>query len=103
VKPDNTVGVQVVQTGITDGDEVQITAGLKPGDIVVVDGADRLKDGAAVKVSANAGNQEATPNSGPGAPPGEQPGNATPVPGAAGKHHRHRAGGQDTSTGSGAP
>jgi len=81
VKPNGTVAVQVVKTGITDGDEVQILSGLKPGDTVVVDGADRLKDGAPVKVTADAGNTAATPNNGPGAPPGEQPDNATPVPG----------------------
>jgi multidrug efflux system membrane fusion protein len=87
LKPDGTVGVQVVKTGITEGDNVQITAGLKPGDSVVVDGADRLKDGAHVRVTPDAGSPQATPNTGPGAPPGEQPANATPVPG---KPHRHR-------------
>ncbi len=82
VKPDGTVGVQVIKTGITDGDNVQVLSGVNPGDQVVVDGADRLKDGAKVRVS---GNTPSTPaNDGPGAPPGQQPGNA------AGKHHRHK-------------
>jgi multidrug efflux system membrane fusion protein len=80
VKPDGTVGVQVIKTGVTDGDFVQVTQGLKPGDQVVVDGADRLKDGAKVRVTSDADDQAATPNSGPGAPPGEQPSNTTPVP-----------------------
>jgi membrane fusion protein, multidrug efflux system len=80
LKPDNSVGIQVVKTGVTDGDDVQILSGLKPGDTVVVDGADRLKDGAKVAVSANAGQHSGTPNNGPGAPPGQQPGNSTPVP-----------------------
>jgi multidrug efflux system membrane fusion protein len=92
VKPDGTVGVQVVHTGVTQGDLVQITSGLKLGDTVVVDGADRLKDGAKVKVSADTGNAEATPNSGPGAPPGEQPDNSNPVPGQ--KKPAHRKGAQ---------
>jgi multidrug efflux system membrane fusion protein len=85
VKPDGTVGVQVIKTGVTDGDNVQVLSGLKPGDSVVVDGADRLKDGAHVKVSPDAGDQAATPNNGPGAPPGEQPANATPVPAQSGQ------------------
>ena len=92
VKPGGTVGVQVVKTGITDGDEVQIISGLKQGDTVVVDGADRLKDGAHIKVTPDAGDAAATPNSGPGAPPGAQPANATPVP--AQKKHHHKNTGQ---------
>jgi multidrug efflux system membrane fusion protein len=95
VKPDNTVGVQVIKTGVTDGDEVQVTSGLKPGDTVVVDGADRLKAGAHVKVTPDTGNAEATPNNGPGAPPGDQPANQTPVrpqdqPQTPAKRHRHQ-------------
>ncbi len=93
VKPDGTVAVQVIKTGVTDGDDVQVTSGLKPGDTVVVDGADRLKDGAKVKVTTDAANTAATPNNGPGAPPGAQPGNDTPVPGQPKKRH-HRQSGQ---------
>jgi multidrug efflux system membrane fusion protein len=100
VKPDGTVGVQVIKTGVTDGDEIQVLSGVKPGDTVVVDGADRLKDGARVKVTPPAGANPATPDNGPGAPPGEQPDNATPVPPNANngapapqgqkKHRRHQ-------------
>jgi membrane fusion protein, multidrug efflux system len=116
VKPDGTVGVQVVHTGVTDGDEVQIVSGLKQGDTVVVDGADRLKDGARVKVTADPGNSEATQTSAPGAaPPGPQdnaapapaqsaPGQSAPGQSAPGqkKHHRKNAGqgtGQDSGSG----
>ena len=80
VKPDSTVGMQVVKTGVTDDDQVQVLSGLKPGDQVVVDGADRLRDGAKVKVSPDKGDPAMNVNGGPGAPPGEQPGNATPTP-----------------------
>jgi multidrug efflux system membrane fusion protein len=103
VKSNGTVGVQVVRTGVTDGDEVQILSGLKPGDTVVVDGADRLKDGAPVKVTADTGDREATPNNGPGAPPGEQPDNATPVPGQKPHHHGKAAASGGQNTGSGGP
>ena len=54
VKPDGAVAVQPVTTGAVDGDNVQIVSGLKPGDDVVVDGADRLRDGAHVQVAADA-------------------------------------------------
>ena len=50
VKPDNTVGIQVVKLGVTEGDHVQILEGLRVGDKVVTDGLDRLRDGAKVSV-----------------------------------------------------
>jgi multidrug efflux system membrane fusion protein len=87
LKPDNTVGVQVIQTGVSDGDNMQVTSGLKSGDTVVVDGTDRLREGAKVKVAGDTPQAEGSPNNGPGAPPGEQPQNSTPVPG----HHRKPA------------
>jgi multidrug efflux system membrane fusion protein len=55
VKPDSTVGVRPVTVGVPDGDRVAITSGLAPGDRVVVDGADRLRDGAAVELAHQAG------------------------------------------------
>jgi multidrug efflux system membrane fusion protein len=85
VKPDSSVGVQVIQTGVTEGDDMQVISGLKPGDTVVVDGTDRLREGAKVKVSGGASGPPAVSNNGPGAPPGEQPQNSTPVPG-----HKHK-------------
>src|SRR5215831_11821988 len=51
VNSDQTVSVRNVTVGPGDANNVTITAGLKPGDMVVVDGADRLKDGAKVLVS----------------------------------------------------
>ncbi len=44
VNADNTVSVQPVTTGPTDGVNVVITKGLSPGQTVVTDGVDRLKD-----------------------------------------------------------
>jgi len=55
VKSDNTVTARPVTTGVTDGDEVVITAGLVPGEQVVIDGADRLREGATVTVQARGG------------------------------------------------
>ena len=72
VRPDGTVGVAVVRTGVTDDEKVQILSGAAPGDTVVVDGVDRLRDGARVRITADAGDAAATVNNGPGAPPGRQ-------------------------------
>ena len=62
IKPDGTVAVQVVKTGLTDGDRVQIISGVSPGDQVVVDGADRLRDGTKVRVVPDQANPAATGN-----------------------------------------
>jgi multidrug efflux system membrane fusion protein len=45
VGSDNTVSMRTVTTGVTENDRVAIASGLKPGETVVVDGADRLRDG----------------------------------------------------------
>jgi multidrug efflux system membrane fusion protein len=50
VKPDHTVAVRPVTTGVAEGDDTSIAAGLSPGDLVVVEGADRLREGATVEV-----------------------------------------------------
>jgi hypothetical protein len=50
VSPDKTVNQRAVKLGIQDGEKVAITEGLEPGDTVVVDGADRLRDGAQVSI-----------------------------------------------------
>ncbi|HSS14145.1 MAG TPA: efflux RND transporter periplasmic adaptor subunit [Rhizomicrobium sp.] len=50
VTPEKTVNQRNVTTGVQDGDNIQILAGLKAGDTVVVDGADRLRDGADVEI-----------------------------------------------------
>ncbi len=50
VKDDKTVSVTPVKLGATQGDNVAVTDGLSVGDIVVIEGADKLRDGAAVSV-----------------------------------------------------
>jgi membrane fusion protein, multidrug efflux system len=51
VKPDNTVTAQVVTLGPNDGEKVAVTKGLEPGQVIVTDGADRLREGAKVQVT----------------------------------------------------
>ena len=50
VNPDLTVSIRAVRTGVNDNGQVQVLNGLAPGDTVVVDGADRLSDGAKVSL-----------------------------------------------------
>jgi membrane fusion protein, multidrug efflux system len=54
VNSDNTVSVRTVVLGVTDGDRVEVRSGLAPGDLVVVDGADKLRDGARVSMGTEA-------------------------------------------------
>jgi multidrug efflux system membrane fusion protein len=50
VKEDQTVTVRQVKLGPSEGDETAIEAGLAPGDRVVVEGAERLREGSKVEL-----------------------------------------------------
>ena len=52
VRKDQTVALRQVKSGHVSGETVVIENGLQPGETVVVDGADKLRDGAKVKPSA---------------------------------------------------
>jgi len=54
VTPDNTARTRAITPGVADGDDVAVTQGLATGEPVVVDGADRLRDGALVAVQSRA-------------------------------------------------
>ncbi len=69
VNSDDTVSVRKIELGVTDGDRVEVRSGLQPGDKIVVDGADKLRDGAKINVRAEAPNPNA-PAAAPGAAPG---------------------------------
>ncbi|CAG0965114.1 Multidrug resistance protein MdtA [Myxococcaceae bacterium] len=51
VKEDKTVTVRPVTLGPVDGENVAVETGLKPGEVVVVNGADKLREGAKVEVT----------------------------------------------------
>ena len=70
VNPNHTVSLRVVKTGVTDNGHVQILKGLAPGDTVVVDGADRLSDGAKVSLPDARSLKIQVPSP---APPGSRP------------------------------
>jgi multidrug efflux system membrane fusion protein len=50
VKDDQSVEVRNVTTTLSEGDETAIDSGLDPGDVVVIDGIDRLERGTKVAV-----------------------------------------------------
>ena len=92
VNADGTVSVRPVTLGVVDGENVGVTAGVTPGQVVVTEGGDRLRDGVPVSVPG------ATPppvraadaNAGPGTTP------VTPVAGTqkhTGKGRRNRQSG----------
>jgi membrane fusion protein, multidrug efflux system len=49
LKDDQTVTVRIVKLGAVDGEKVVVVDGLKAGELVVIDGTDKLRDGAKVK------------------------------------------------------
>ena len=51
VNPDHTVSAHPVRVGPSDGERTAILAGLAPGQVVVTDGTDRLRDGATISVA----------------------------------------------------
>jgi multidrug efflux system membrane fusion protein len=55
INPDNTVSVRPVQLGVTAGDRVEVRSGLVPGDRIVIDGADKLRDGARIIIRTETG------------------------------------------------
>jgi multidrug efflux system membrane fusion protein len=51
VKSDNTANLRPATFGVSEGERIEVTSGLTPGDLVVVDGADRLREGAKVELA----------------------------------------------------
>ena len=65
VKPDNTAEMRNVALSISQGNLTAISQGIKPGEIVVTDGQDKLQPGTKVAVRApGAGGQNGGQNSG---------------------------------------
>lgn len=77
VNSDDTVTAQPVKLGPSSGDHVAVSSGLAPGDRVVVDGADKLHDGAKVVLRDTSGSGVAGPvntgNAGKHKPPQRSP------------------------------
>jgi multidrug efflux system membrane fusion protein len=100
VDAENTVAVHPIKLGDQDGDYFAVVSGLSPGDVVVTDGADRLRDGAKVSIPE--------PSATPAAPSGPRaPGRGQGQGSAAGGHgngqHHRRPPGNDYPPPSGQP
>jgi len=59
IKDDRTVALRKVTVGTSEGDTVSVESGLAPGERVVVEGSDRLRDGARVEIPDAAGRASA--------------------------------------------
>ena len=79
---DQTVSVRKVTLGPGDATNIAITQGLQPGDSVVVDGADKLKDGAKVVP------RPATGTAGAAGAAGAAAKGKPPPPGQSGRKHK---------------
>lgn len=69
VKADNTVTVREVTTGPTQEDNIAIEDGLSTGEVVVVEGADKLKEGSKVTVSSAHNHKSSSSGQTPGDTP----------------------------------
>lgn len=62
VNPDDTVSVRKIGLGVAQGERIEVVSGLRAGERVVVDGADRLREGVKVALRDEApGNVPAQP------------------------------------------
>jgi multidrug efflux system membrane fusion protein len=55
VKPDGTATVRAIKTGVAEGEQITVDSGLRPGESVVVEGADRLHEGSRVIAQPRSG------------------------------------------------
>jgi multidrug efflux system membrane fusion protein len=86
IKPDNKVAVTKVRVGPVQGEKIAVLSGLSEGDKVVVDGADRLRDGSPVTIpqaggKSGAGQGRAAGGAAPAQSSGSNLGSSSPVKG----------------------
>jgi multidrug efflux system membrane fusion protein len=55
VNADDTVSVKPVELGTVQGEDTEVLSGVKAGDPIVVDGSDKLREGAKVSVASKDG------------------------------------------------
>jgi multidrug efflux system membrane fusion protein len=49
VKDDQTVEMRTIVAGVSEGDDTSVESGLQPGEVVVIDGVDKLQQGSRVE------------------------------------------------------
>jgi multidrug efflux system membrane fusion protein len=72
-EPDNTTAVKQLKLGPVSGDYVAVNEGIKPGELVVTEGTDRLRAGAKLEVVTDATTIAPTPGASLGAAPPTSP------------------------------
>jgi multidrug efflux system membrane fusion protein len=80
INANNTVSVRAVKLGPTDGGFTAVLSGLQPGEKVVTDGTDRLRDGVAVTVPPSPQGQTQTNTAQPGKAKPAAGQNSPPLP-----------------------
>ena len=79
VADQKTASVRQVETGPSERGLIVVSKGLVPGDVVVVDGVDKLRDGSTVELVSRAAGATGAAGSGPDKPAGQRgPGAARP-------------------------
>ncbi len=68
VQADQTTAMRPVTVDVAEGDQTSIASGVKPGDLVVTDGTDRLRQGAKVEMQAQTPQPERPQAQHPAAP-----------------------------------
>ncbi len=101
-KADDSVEIRVVELGETDGEKVAILKGLKVGDQVVIDGVDRLRDGAKIRRPTATPRTQAGPPVANAPPPNVGSDGQTQGTPPEGQRRRQANGGSGPSSGGGA-
>ena len=68
VKQDQTVSVTPVKVGTVEGETTQVQSGIEPGNMVVVDGADKLREGSKIELIDPAARAAQSANPAKGSP-----------------------------------
>jgi membrane fusion protein, multidrug efflux system len=94
VKDEDTVAVRKIVTGPGDSSRTVVASGLAAGEKVVIDGADRLREGSKVRVAPS------RPDAGQAGADALTPASAGPEAADPSRQHRHRRDGQGASASS---
>jgi membrane fusion protein, multidrug efflux system len=104
IDANNTVSVRPIKVGPVDGNYQAVLSGLQPGERVVTDGTDRLREGAAVTVPSPQASQGQAAGTRPTGAEQAQPGQAQPGQAQPGQAQLGQAQtGQATTTGQAQP
>ncbi len=91
VNNDNTVTVRPIVLGPTNGDRVAVQSGLAAGDNVVIDGADKLRNGARVTLRAAGGGGNASTGASQSTPTNPNTQNGAPANSDSGSRRRRNS------------